>query len=62
MLSESRNSTCTVAKILVSEKTGFIMAAILAKARRRGDIKEQVTYQMRLDLINSFTRAVIVSS
>ena len=37
MLSESRNSTCTgVAKNLVSEKTGFVMAVILAKRREGG--------------------------
>jgi len=37
MLSESRNSTCTgVAKNLVSEKTGFVMAVILAKTKRGG--------------------------
>jgi len=39
MLSESGNSTCTeVAKNLVSDKTGFVMAAILAKTKRGGTL------------------------
>jgi len=43
MLSESGNSTYTVAKKLVSGKTGFGMAAVLAN---------QDTHQMQWDLIN----------